>query len=130
MAGIAVRMTAQKENSLQKIHETIHAIKDVEQVKKLEAKIHDATIWLLVYEKYFFRTSNYASLTVLLTEQDMLQTADIVISGAGDALANLSWGADEKLAKSCVKALESLGFVIDQTNSDELPIGFLEKLFK
>ena len=130
MAGISVRMTSQKESTLQQIREKIHAIEDVEPVKVLQTQVSDATIMLLVYEKYFLRTGNYASLTVLLTEQDSGQTADIVISGAGGDGTNFSWGAEEKFAKLCVKALESLGFVMDQANSDELPKGLLERFFK
>lgn len=130
MAGTKVRMTARKQCPLSEIHAKIHYIEGAEQVFQQEIRFEDAVVWLLVYEKYFFRVNSYANLTVLLTEQGDVQTAQIVSSGGGDSMSNNSLGANRRFAKDCVRALEDIGFAIDQTNSDELPKGLLERYFK
>lgn len=130
MAGITVRMTAKKQHSLQDIHQKIHLIVGAEQVSKLAYQIGDASAWLLVYEKYFFRVSGYASLTVLLGEKGDIQTADIVSSGGGEGIVNHSLGANGRFARECVRALEEIGFVVDGENSDPLPKGLLDGYLK
>lgn len=65
---------------------------------------------LLSCERYFFRNGNYASLTVMMSEFDGVQTADIVGSGGGGGLLNISWGANADFAESAEKALKACGF--------------------
>lgn len=110
MAHKAMQMTAHKRASLQEIHQAIHLIAGAEMVCQHLQTIHDVTILSLVYEKYYFRSNNYASLTVILTEFGEEQTACIAVSGAASGLANFAYGADSHFAKSCIQALESCGF--------------------
>ena len=62
-------------------------------------------------EKYFFRNNSYASLNVMLTEFDGVQTADIVGSGGGEGLFNISWFANSDLADSAERILQKFGFI-------------------
>lgn len=126
MAGLTIRMTAEKQHSLQEIHQKIHLIVGAEQVAKLEYRIGEGSAWLLVYEKYFFRVGGYASLTVLLAEKEETQTADLVSSGGGEGIMNHSMGANSRFAGECVRVLEELGFAIEEKASDPLPKGLLE----
>ena len=130
MAGTKINMTASREHTLSDIHAKIHYIKGAEQVFHQEMRFDRTVVWLLVYEKYFFRVNSYASLTVLLTEQGETQAAQIVSSGGGYSMSNNSLGANQRFAKECVQALEEAGFSVDTENSDALPKGLLERYFK
>ena len=119
MAGTSVRMSMQKTHSLHRIHEQIHYITGAEQIGKVVHSFDGAEVWLLVYEKYYFRAGGYNSLTVLLTEQNEQHTAEIIATGGGSGIANISYGANRKFAKECVKALAEIGFVVDSESEKE-----------
>jgi len=68
---------------------------------------------LLSFEKYFMRNGSYASLTVLLTENGNVQTADIIGSGGGEGIFNLSWGANSDFADMAERVLSKNGFAIE-----------------
>lgn len=127
MAGVSIHMSAREQVAFSDIHRQLHRIADFEQISKIEQQSGDTTLWLLVYEKYFFRNNSYATVTVLLTEQGGEQHADIISAGGGESLGNFSWGANRKMAADCVKALEELGFSVDEKRSDPLPKGFRER---
>ena len=71
---------------------------------------------LLSCEKYFFRNGSYASLNVMLTEFDGVQTADIVGSGGGEGLFNISLFANSDFAESAEKILQNCGFTTVEKN--------------
>lgn len=64
---------------------------------------------LLVYEKYYIRNGSYASLTILLTEENGMQTAEIVPSGGGEGLLNISYGANGSFARDAERVLTACG---------------------
>ena len=73
--------------------------------------IGDVHITVLVYEKYFMRTSNYASLTLVLFGRDGDIGVDIIgAGGKSGVLSVTSWGAEEKFVSSAVKVLSEHGF--------------------
>ena len=130
MAGATVRMTSKKQNTLQAIHEKIHYIEGAEQISKSESVINGVTIWTLAYEKYFFRTGSYASVTVVLTEFEEEQTAFVVAAGGGDGIVNISYGANRNFANACVLALEECGFTVTESDIEIQRKGLLKRLFK
>lgn len=71
---------------------------------------------LLSYERYFFRNGSYASLNIMLTEFDGVQTADIVGSGGGEGLFNISLFANSDFAGGAEKVLQSYGFTTVEEN--------------
>ena len=71
---------------------------------------------LLSCEKYFFRNGSYASLNVMFTEFDGVQTADIVGSGGGEGLFNISLFANSDFAESAEKVLKNCGFTTVEEN--------------
>ena len=67
---------------------------------------------VLVFEKYYMRVSNRASLTVVLTSQDTTIYADLIASGGGQgAIFRFSWGTEESFASSAAKILRRYGFI-------------------
>ena len=67
-------------------------------------------VLLLSFEKYYFRNGSYASLTVMITEDGHGQVADIIGSGGGEGLFNVSWGANQSFADMAAKTLKMYGF--------------------
>lgn len=130
MAGATIQLTTKKQYSLQEIHEKIHYIKGAEHISKTAQTINDVVIWTLAYEKYYFRTSSYTSMTVVLTEHEQEQTASVVSSGGGTGMVNQSLGANRKFAKECVEVLESCGFSVIASDLDEKDKGFIERFLK
>lgn len=53
---------------------------------------------------------SYANLTVLLVETSKIQTAQIIGSGGGNGVFNLSWGTNSNFAESARSVLEEYGF--------------------
>ena len=70
----------------------------------------NAFVMLLSFERYYWRNGSYASLTVMLTDDGQMQTADIVGSGGGEGLWNFSYGANAEFADMAVEVLQEYGF--------------------
>ncbi len=130
MAATTLQMTANKQFTLQEIHQAIHYIEGAEMVSQVLQTIHDVTILSLVYEKFYFRTSSYASISVVLTEYGNEQTACIAASGGGTGISNITWGANGSFAKSCVQALKSCGFTVVGDDAKSGNQSWSERLFK
>lgn len=130
MAGATIHMTANKQRTLQEIHEKIHYIEGAEQISKSAQTINDVTIWTLVYEKFYFRVGSYTSVTVVLTEHERKQTACIVAAGGGEGVVNYSYGANRNFAKACVQVLESCGFTATDSDLDAHSKGLFARIFK
>ena len=128
MAGTTITMKTNKRKTLQEIHAEIHYIVDAEQVSKTEQTVNGVTIWTLAYEKYFFRTSSFTSMTVVLTEHEDEQTACIVSSGGGTGMVNHSYGANRRFARECMEKLEACGFTVVSSDLDRQ--GIAERFFK
>lgn len=67
-------------------------------------------IALLSFERYYFRNNSYAGLTVMLTESEETQTADVIGFGGGEGLFNFSFGANSETAELAEKLLREHGF--------------------
>jgi hypothetical protein len=81
-----------------------------ELVVKDYTQMGAAGVVFIIFEKYFFRNNSYATLTVLLTHFEGIQTAKVVGSGGGEGLLNISWGANKSLANQAVSTLNKLNF--------------------
>jgi len=130
MAGVTIHLTAQKQDSLQEIYQRIRRINGAEEVSKAVQTINNVTLGTMVFEKYYFRTGSYASMTVVLTEHEQSQTAYIVASGGGEGIVNHSFGANRNLARECLQILESCGFTAVSSDLSPDKKGLLSRLFE
>lgn len=110
MAGVFTKMNGSGEQS---INAAAAALKN-EIIAELVAEsiriVDNASVVLLSFEKYYMRNSSYASLTVMLTESNGQQTADIIGSGGGGGIFNISWGANSDFADTAERILLRYGF--------------------
>ncbi len=65
---------------------------------------------LLCFERYYIRTKSYATLSILLCDEEDILNADIIGAGGGEGRLNLSWGTNEAIVFKAVKLLEEIGF--------------------
>jgi hypothetical protein len=67
--------------------------------------------YLLVFEKWYYRTSSRASLTVMVTENDETIYVDAISAGGGQGLVfRFSWGAEENFVGIVRNLLLNKGF--------------------
>lgn len=82
-----------------------------ERVDQFGDNFGGTLVWVMVYEKYFMRSSNRASLTLTLIEQNGLITANVMASGGGQgAWHRFSWGTEESFEETAWDALAAVGF--------------------
>ena len=73
-------------------------------------QIGGGDVALLCFERMYFRNGSYASLTVMLTDDGTVQTADIVGYGGGEGVLNFSLGANRDFAAMAEEILRKQGF--------------------
>lgn len=113
MATKVITLYAEKQHEFESIKNKLLAEfrkqkLDVEFSDQAVHALGEAKTMLLVFERLYQRTASYASLTILLTEFQGTQTADIISSGGKEIL--FSFGAERNFAKHGETALKSLGF--------------------
>ena len=86
---------------------------DAELAGKSYRRFQSAEVALLTFERYYFRIGGYAALTILIVEEDSIQTVDLLGSGGGEGIGNISFGANKSFANMAVKILQSHGFDMD-----------------
>ena len=70
------------------------------------------TAVMLCFEKYYFRNSSYASLSILITHNSFGQEITIVGYGGGNGFLNVSWGANNSITKDAVGLLKKFGYSV------------------
>jgi NAD kinase len=80
-------------------------------VHKVKRSLYGSNVYLLAFEKYYFRNESRTSLSILITENDDEITVDAVSTGGGQGLIfRISWGAEENYVNVVRDALLSKGF--------------------
>lgn len=80
------------------VHETHHTVED--------KKVH-----LLAFEKFYYRNSSRAALTVMLVEKEEGLFVDIVSTGGSQGVFfRVSWGAEDNFIQLVAKPLVEMGF--------------------
>ncbi|NRD79865.1 hypothetical protein HPT25_21240 [Bacillus sp. BRMEA1] len=64
-------------------------------------------ISILVFEKFFFRTGNTASLTVTVDNFGGVTVVKCISSGNGDGILDIDWGVGKSFIKQIRKKLDS-----------------------
>lgn len=67
----------------------------------------DEGLYVLVIEKFYLRTSSYASLTIVATGDDATSRVTAIASGSGDGFLNLSYGVKKHLEQDFLEEMES-----------------------
>lgn len=80
-----------------------------ELVEKIIRDVGDSAAILFCFERFYFRTGSYASVTILLTESQGV-FADIIACGGGKGMVNTSLGANRDLAVLAMNVLLKYGF--------------------
>lgn len=105
-----------------KVHEIVQVIANgvqssgfsCELIESVTKRVESTTVCIMVFEKYYMRSSNRASLTVVVTGNDETEvvTVDAIGSGGGQgALFKFSWGAEEDFIGTVSDLLKEYGFV-------------------
>lgn len=66
---------------------------------------------MLCFERYYFRINGFVSLSILLTESDDGEEAEIVSFGAAGGVIDISYGAYKSSVKDIAAQLTKYGFV-------------------
>lgn len=82
-----------------------------ELVDSSHRRIGENSAIFLVFEKYYMRASNRASLSIMLTQNGDSICVDAIGSGGGQgALFSFSWGAEESFISIVPEILSQHGF--------------------
>lgn len=83
-----------------------------ELIDQVSHTVGTAEVRMYVFEKYYMRSSNRASLTVMLLadENDEIFVDAVGAGGGQGAIFRFSWGAEEDFVGTVKNALEPLGF--------------------
>lgn len=110
MGSVNIKMRGYHAGGIREIAAALKRGVNAELVSESWRSLPGASAVLLSFERYYFRNGSYASLAVMLTEQENLQTADIIGSGGGEGLFNISWGANSDFANMAAGLLQKYGF--------------------
>ena len=110
MSCQVIKMTGNHSFPIEELSRILKKELSAELVTESQRYFDYCKVALLVFEKYFFRNGSYANLTIMLTETTDCQTADIVGSGGGEGLFNISWGANTDFAEAAESILAHKGF--------------------
>lgn len=110
MSGVNIKLKGQRAADIRIVADTLKKEINAELVCENWHKLNEVIIGLLSFEKFYFRNGSYASLTIMLMQNENVQTADIVGSGGGEGIFNISWGANSSFAEQASEVLERYKF--------------------
>lgn len=111
MSGISIQMRGQSFDSIGDMADVLKKEVGAELISENYRRVGLVNICVLAFEKFFFRNGSYASLTVVLTEDGENKTADVIGSGGGEGLFNISFGANREMAIDTASILKQFGLV-------------------
>lgn len=112
MAGVIIKMKCSPgRETVSVLAEILKKEINAELVCESIKNVGGGKVLLLSFERYYFRNGSYAGLTVMVAEDDYGQTADIIGSGGGEGLFNVSWGANQSFADMASRILKGYGFI-------------------
>ncbi|MBN2540138.1 MAG: hypothetical protein JXB08_01285 [Bacilli bacterium] len=83
----------------------------MELINQAAHKIDDKSVYLFVYEKFYWRSSNRTSLTIMITGDIDESYVDVISSGGGQGvLFKFSWGAEKSFVNQVRNLLINHGF--------------------
>jgi len=92
-------------------HELNESALSCELVDSVDRTVGDTRIMIMVFEKYYMRSSNYASLTVVICEENGQISVDAIGSAGGQSpFLKMSWGAERDFVAAVENILLRQGF--------------------
>lgn len=82
----------------------------VEVAGKLEHSLGDVELYVVVIEKFFLRTGDFTSLTIVVTGDEAYSRVEAIPSGAGGGMLNIRLGADKRFAEDFEHAMRATGY--------------------
>ena len=82
----------------------------VEVAGKLEHSLGGAELYVIVIEKFFLRTGDFTSLTIVVTSDEAHSCVEAIPSGAGEGVLNIRLGADMRFAEDFEHAMRAAGY--------------------
>ena len=113
MSSTVIRMRSESRTDLNYVSQAIISSSDMagsELVLEQLSDANDATILLLVFEKFYFRNSSMTACTIQIVDDGQKQAAVIVGTGGGYGIFNISWGTNSNFACKAANSLAALGF--------------------
>ena len=112
MASGKIEMYTEKQYELETLKDKINTELDrlsIEFKDEIVRELGETKTLLLIYERWYLRTSSYASLVIMLSEFKGYQCADIIATGGKDNFFSL--GAETNFLKCGEDALQKIGFL-------------------
>ncbi len=113
MAGLTMHGSGNASQIAELLAEEIqNSAMSCELIHSTSRLVNGVWMYVMVFEKYYFRSSNRASLTVALSVYNDELVVDIIGAGGGQgALFRFSWGTEEDFVASAQHILQRHGFV-------------------
>ncbi len=112
MASLSMAGTGNAANIAELLaHEIQGSGMSVQMVDSIYRPVADGGVCIMVFEKYYWRASNRASLTVVVSGEGGSVYVDAIGSGGGQGpLFKFSWGAEEDFVGLVADILAGQGF--------------------
>jgi len=103
-------MCEEKQHSLPEIARWLSRGSHLDSADKVYQSAQEGSTILLCFERFFYRTGNYSSMSILLREDEGLQYASIISFGGGGGFLSMGLGANRDFAGEAENALKKIGF--------------------
>lgn len=110
MAKFERQVAGDFEEVLRGIHSYIMgSAMSIQQIDETRHEVNGVQVATKVYDKYYMRSSNRASLTLtVIGDGDHVQVSAIGAGGGNGAFLNFSWGAEEDFIAVVPQALRKM----------------------
>lgn len=108
MAKLIMCKVGTIQQAYQEIENNIYGLGvSLEKVDQIVSSNHT----FMVYQKYYYRASNYVSLSVVLSQMDSFVCIEAITSAAGQGVVfKFSWGSEESFLDEFEAKLKKLGY--------------------
>ena len=112
MATISLSGTGDIQNVGQVIYNAVvHGSITGECRLDVKSDFEDGSVRMMVFEKFYYRTSNRASLSIMISQKgNQIRVNGISTGAAQGMLVRFAWGAEDNFSGIVEKVLKNMGF--------------------
>lgn len=112
MASAKFRANMNIDEAAQNVKKDVYDLGlSIELIDDIVYNFDNCKVYLYVFEKYYFRSSNQTTLTLMITGDEFNTTIDAISSGGGEGfLFKFSWGAEKNFVNGFRKIIVDKGF--------------------